>query len=102
MHKKGSGRRDSLYYRTGLEHVPYDCQDAEGGKIVLIQVGNFRCSAKRYCCRQGENSGLPTSPDEYRTKHALSGSLEFLRIPHEQNLRTAGAVSTSVSVGHSV
>jgi hypothetical protein len=42
MDKEGSGRLDSLGYRTCLEHVSYDYQEAECGKIVFIQVGIFR------------------------------------------------------------
>jgi hypothetical protein len=46
MDNKSPGRRDSLYYRTCLENVSYDCQNAECGKTVLNQVGNFRHSEK--------------------------------------------------------
>jgi hypothetical protein len=45
---------------------------------------------------------MRTSTDEYRTRHASSGSLKFPRIPQAQNLRRAGAVGTSVSVDRSV
>jgi hypothetical protein len=101
MDNKGQGKRGSLYYRTCLACLIW-LSIRRRGKIVLIQVGNFRRSATKYCYRQGENSVLPTSPDEYRTRHASSGSLEFLRIPHTWNLGRGGATGTSVSVGHIV
>jgi hypothetical protein len=59
----------------------YACQEPEGGENVLIQVGKFWHSAKMYC-RQGESNVLPTAPDEYRRRHASSGSLKFPWIPH--------------------
>jgi hypothetical protein len=71
---KRSGRRDSLYYRTCLEHFSYDCQEAEDRKIVFIQVGNFRRSAKSIvvgrvkivCCQLHQmrtQQGMPPQED---------------------------------------
>jgi hypothetical protein len=68
----------------------------------LTKVANFRHSAKSHCCRQGGNSVLSTSPNEYRTRYIFSGSLELVRIPQAYNLMTAGAVGTNLNIGHRI
>jgi hypothetical protein len=90
MDNKGSDNRDPMHYTEHVYNVCHDFHDAEGGKGVLIQVGKLRCSARRYCGRKGEiphrkrkdGAVLPSSPNENRTRHDSTGSLEVLRIPH--------------------
>jgi hypothetical protein len=46
------------------------------------------------------HTALPSSLNEYRTKHASTESLEVLQIPHTQDLKMAGSEGTSVNTGH--
>jgi hypothetical protein len=45
---------------------------------------------------------LPPSPNEYRTRHASTGSVEVLCIPHKLDLKMAGAEGTRFNTDHSV
>jgi hypothetical protein len=46
---KGSGNRDTLYYRKHVtSYVSLNSRDAEGGKSVLIKAAKLRCSARWY------------------------------------------------------
>jgi hypothetical protein len=77
--------------------VSYDCCDAEGGKVLLNQVGKFKCSASyKYYGMQSEVWGcVATFTKEYGTRHASTGRLGVLQIPHIENLKMAGSEDTS-------
>jgi hypothetical protein len=81
-------------------HMIVKTQKAVELSSVRLEISGIQ--RKVIVVRRGENSVLPTSPNEYRRRHNSSGSLELVRIPQAYNLMTAGAVGTTVNIGHSV